>query len=105
LINPRPFTQTDAHCQIESSLRFVLFLRGIITSGFDADGIQDEYDINKMLRVEQCTEPLINLFGKDLIFDLKGLLVSRFGSNLRNDMAHGLIDYSGFYTPDACYGL
>ena len=31
------------------------------------------------------------LLGEDLVFDLQGLLVERFGVNLRNRMAHGLM--------------
>ncbi len=34
---------------------------------------------------------------------MRGLLVERFGANLRNDMAHGLLDHDSFYLPSACY--
>ncbi len=43
--------------------------------GFNANHIQGEYDINKWLRLEQYTEPLTKIFGKDLLFDLKELLL------------------------------
>jgi len=89
--------------QIESSLRFVLAQIGVITSAIDDDGVQDEYNINRMLSSETCTGPLTQLFGEDLMFDLRGLLVERFGANLRNTLAHGLIDHDVFYSADVCY--
>ena len=33
----------------------------------------------------------------------QGLLVERFGANLRNLVAHGLIPHNGFYTHQASY--
>jgi len=38
-----------------------------------------------------------------MVFDLRGLLIERYGSNLRNDMAHGLLDYEAFYSGPAIY--
>jgi hypothetical protein len=37
------------------------------------------------------------------MFDLRGLLVEKFGSNMRNELAHGLLDLDGFKGPDAEY--
>lgn len=75
--------------QIENSIRYLLQQRGVITSGLNSQGIQEEYDLNKLLyKVPEVEE----LFGKDLLFDLQGLLVDRFGSNLRNLLAHGILN-------------
>ena len=35
------------------------------------------------------------------VFDLRGLLTSKFGCNLRNEIAHGLADEGAFHTPFA----
>ncbi len=43
------------------------------------------------------------MLGEDIVFDLRGLLVERFGSNLRNEGAHGLMDYEEFLAPQAIY--
>lgn len=89
--------------QLEASLRYVLAQRGILTSKIKDEGIQEAYNMNRLLTNPICSEPLTTIFGEDLIFDMRGLLVERFGANLRNDMAHGLIDYDYFDTPQARY--
>jgi len=71
--------------QLEESVRCVLWQSGIITSGFDDEGIQEEYNLNRMLTESTYADPLNKMFGEDLIFDMRGLLVERFGANLRNE--------------------
>ena len=78
--------------QLENSIRFVLYNNGTITSGFDQYGIQNEFDINSTLIMKELT----SIIPEDIIFDLRGLLIERNGSNLRNRMAHGLIDYEEY---------
>lgn len=93
---------TAAHLlipQIEHSIRFVLNSREVITSGLDARLIQDEVDLNELLYLPVVKE----ILGEDITFDLQGLLVERFGSNLRNRLAHGLISHNGFYTWEVTY--
>jgi hypothetical protein len=85
--------------QIENSIRYLLHQCGVITSKNTSKGIQDEYDLNTTLYLIE----LENILGKDLCFDLQGLLVNRFGTNLRNRMAHGLIDYNGFFSSHSSY--
>ncbi len=85
--------------QIEHSLRYVFQQHNVLTSGIDSQGIQDERDLNTTLYMPEAVE----IFGEDLVFDLQGLLVARFGSNLRNRMVHGLLDYAAFYTPQIAY--
>lgn len=78
--------------QIENSIRFLLYKREIITSSLDVYGIQDELNLNSTLRIQRFTEPLSEILGEDTVFDLRGLLIEAYGSNLRNKMAHGLLD-------------
>ena len=85
--------------QIENSIRYLLHQCGVITSKNTSQGIQDEYDLNTTLYLIE----LENIIGKDLCFDLQGLLTNRFGTNLRNRMAHGLIDYNDFFSSHSCY--
>jgi hypothetical protein len=80
--------------QIEHTMRYILAQKGVITSGIDSDGVQNEYDLNKTLynpEIKKC-------FGEDVSFDLKGLLVESAGANLRNRMAHGLMSHDSFYS-------
>src|SRR5207253_8393936 len=74
--------------QIENSIRHVLALHGAITSGFSRQDIQNHYDLNRVLTDAGLEEKLTKIFGEDLVFELKGLLVQHFGANLRNEIAH-----------------
>jgi hypothetical protein len=85
--------------QLENSVRYLLNQRGVVTSTFDDKGIQNEKDLNTLLYSDEVKE----IFSEDILFDLQGLLIHRFGSNLRNRMAHGLIDDDEFYSLDLSY--
>ena len=84
-------------------MRYILEQVGVSASGLDSKGIQDEFSLNTTLKEPRFSEPLSKVFGEDLIFDLRGLLIERFGANLRNDMAHGLIGTNFFYSENGCY--
>jgi hypothetical protein len=89
--------------QIENSIRYLLQEhQGVRTSGLDNNGIQNEYHLSTTLYPSQCPE-ITSIFDEDTLFDLQGLLVEDSGSNLRNRMAHGLIDDSGFLHPLMSY--
>jgi len=77
--------------QLENSLRYLLKQHGFIAS--NPDVIQDDYLLNKVLYSHDLTEVLT----EDIIFIIKGLLVERMGSNIRNEICHGLFDYSQFF--------
>jgi hypothetical protein len=85
--------------QIENSIRYVLNNEGVITTSLSSEGIQEEIDINRLLDFPE----LVPVFGEDLIFDLKGLLISRFGDNLRNKLAHGLLSSYDFSSSAMIY--
>lgn len=85
--------------QIEASLRHVLQKRGVITSTKESDGTQKERDINQLLWLPEVEQFL----GEDVLFDLRGILIEKFGCNLRNDLAHGLIHEGHFYQPVSEY--
>jgi hypothetical protein len=87
--------------QVENSLRYILEQHGYIVSGLDKNQIQDEYPLSKMLH-EHRSE-LQEILGEDLLFDLEGLLTERFGSNLRNLVAHGLLDGYEFTSRQMLY--
>ena len=73
--------------QIENSVRHLLWQKGFIPSGYK-NGIQNEHDLNKTLYRPEIE----TIFDEDTLFTLKCLLVEHSGCNLRNRMAHGLID-------------
>jgi hypothetical protein len=85
--------------QIENSIRHIMWQRGIITSGLDDNGIQNEHSLNSTLYRSE----IASIFDENTLFDLKCLLVEHAGSNLRNRMAHGLISDSEFTSPLMSY--
>jgi len=85
--------------QIENSIRYILNNQGVVTTSLSSEGIQEEIDINRLLDFKE----LIPILGEDLIFDLKGLLISRFGDNLRNKIAHGLLSSKDFSSSAMIY--
>lgn len=85
--------------QVEHSIREIFTAHGVITSKLESDATQDERDLGWML-----THPkMAKIFGEGMAFDLRGLLVERFGLNLRNDIAHGLLAEQQMLTPGAIY--
>ncbi len=85
--------------QIENSVRYIMWQRGIITSGLDNSGIQNEHNLNSTLYRPE----IVSIFDENTLFDLKCLLVEHAGSNLRNRMAHGLISDGEFRSPLMSY--
>lgn len=93
---------TSAHLlipQLENSIRHILYESGQIVSGIDSEGVQDEKNLNSLLFIPEFEE----LISEDIAFDLQGLLVERFGSNLRNRLAHGLMSYDSFFSYELIY--
>lgn len=93
---------TAAHLlvpQVENSLREILRQSGETVVGLDKFGIQDVIDLNEILD----HPALPSILGEDLVFDLKGLLVSRAGANFRNNLSHGLLDYASSMSMAAAY--
>jgi hypothetical protein len=90
--------------QIENSIRELFKQRGLVTSKLES-GVQEERDLNALLLLAPFREAALGIFGEDLAFDLQGLLVERFGANLRNKFAHGLLEEDDFSAqrPQAIY--
>lgn len=84
--------------QLEASIREVLQQLGAITSGM-RDGIQAEKDLKQLMEMPEFTR----FFGPNITFDLRGIMIERFGHNLRNEFAHGLLPEGGFYHPSSVY--
>lgn len=85
--------------QLENSMRHILKLNGFIPSSLSSRMIQDEYTLNKVLELPDLKQILT----EDIVFALKGLLVERMGSNSRNDVCHGLLDYNQLFSGQLLY--
>jgi hypothetical protein len=74
--------------QFEHAVRELFFRRGIVTATLPSSGAQNEHDLNALLKHPRATE----IFDEELVFDLRVLLIEKAGANLRNSIAHGLLD-------------
>ena len=57
-------------------------------STLPSSGEQNEKDLVKLLDLKEAVE----LLGENEVVELKSLLVEKAGANLRNRLAHGLLD-------------
>lgn len=73
--------------QIEHALRVLFEAKGVITSGLQRER-QHEFDLNKLLSMAEANE----ILGVDARLDLAACLAHPLGANLRNYMAHGLLE-------------
>lgn len=85
--------------QMEHLVRVHLKQAGATTTNIDKDGIQNENGMSTLMELPET----VQVFGKDLAFELNSLFCDAFGPNLRNELAHGLLDEDGFNTPFAIY--
>ena len=85
--------------QIEHMVRVHLKEAGAQTTNLDKDGIENENGMNTLMDMPEAEQ----VFGKDLAFELKSLFCDAFGPNLRNELAHGLLDEDECRSPFAIY--
>lgn len=85
--------------QIEHMVRFHLKNAGVKTTNLDIDGIENENGLSTLMGLPE-TE---TVFGKDLSFEIKALFCDALGPNLRNELAHGLLDDDSFQSIHAYY--
>lgn len=85
--------------QIEHLVRVHLKQAGAKTTNLDKDGIQNENGLSTLMDLPEAEQ----VFGKDLVFEFKALLCDAFGPNMRNELAHGLLEEDGFHSHFAIY--
>lgn len=85
--------------QIEHLVRIHLKEAGAKTTNLDKDGIENENGLSTLMELPETER----VFGKDLAFELNSLFCDAFGPNLRNELAHGLLDEDGCHSPFAIY--
>lgn len=85
--------------QIEHMVRFHLKQAGVQTTNLDNDGIEQENGLSSLMNLPQAEK----IFGEDLSFEIKALFCDPFGPNLRNELAHGLLDDRKCWSVHAVY--
>jgi hypothetical protein len=85
--------------QIEHMVRTLLKLMNVKTTNLDRNGIENENGLSTLIDLPETKD----ILGEDLVFKFKALFCSSLGANLRNELAHGLIDEDACYSPYAIY--
>ena len=85
--------------QIEHMVRYHLKQAEVQTATLDSNGIENENGLSTLMDLPQAEE----IFGADLSFEIKALFCGPFGPNLRNELAHGLLDDGACYSSGAIY--
>ena len=80
--------------QIENSLRYVLEQRGVDVTNLESDLTQPVKVLGPLFGLPEMK----TIFGEDLCFELRGLLIEKTGYSFRNRIAHG------FVGEGECYG-
>ena len=86
--------------QIENMVRFHLKNAGVTTTTLDSEGIEMEVGLSKLMEFPDNEI----IWGKDMFFELKSMFCDPIGPNLRNELAHGLVDDSVCHSVPAAYG-
>jgi hypothetical protein len=72
--------------QFESAFRSFFEYYGCPTTSVTANASQKEQTLGEFL-----TEDFVTILSEDYLFSIKQIMVARFGLNLRNKIAHGLV--------------
>ena len=85
--------------QIEHMVRTHLKAAGVNTTNLDPNGVETENGLSTLI-----DQPAVSkIFGDDLVFEIRALFCDQFGPNLRNNVAHGLLDDQQAFSCDAIY--
>jgi hypothetical protein len=74
--------------RIEALVRYHLANSGESTSTIDSDGFENEVGLSALMK----NELIVEILSPDVAFEIRALLCGPMGPNVRNDVAHGLVD-------------
>lgn len=81
--------------QFEDLLRRQFQAFGFKTTTVSPEGVQEEYDLNRLLRDPNAEA----LLGKDILWEMRSSLIEKSGWNVRNRVCHGLTEAEDFDKP------
>jgi len=85
--------------QLEHLIRAMLKSRGAYTLFVDDQGVESEKSLSALLDLAEAAETL----GAGMVMEFRALLVQPGAANLRNDIAHGLMDDAAGWSYSAAY--
>ena len=80
-------------------MRVPLKAAGVSTSHLDQYGIESEKGLSNLMDLPQTKV----IFGEDLTYEIKALFCDQMGPNLRNNIAHGLLNDQEANSVDVVY--
>ena len=87
--------------QIENSVRLVFGINKLKITSVSPDGTQEERDLNTLIKDPNAEK----IFGKDLVWEMRSLLIEKSGPNLRNRLCHGLMSSEDLNSTSALFLL
>ncbi|WP_345829882.1 DUF4209 domain-containing protein [Erwinia sp. HDF1-3R] len=85
--------------QVENMVRYHLKHAGARTTHLDEHGVQTENGISTLIDQPEAEK----VFGRDVVFEIKALYCTAMGPNLRNKLAHGLLNDTDCQSIEAIY--
>jgi len=85
--------------QIEHMIRTHLKAAGVKTTTLDKAGIENESGLSTLMDLPEVAK----IFGGDIAFEIRALFCDPLGQNLRNELAHGLLDDDDCQSPYVVY--
>lgn len=85
--------------QVEHMVRHHLKNVGAKTSTLDSCRIETENGLSTLVALPEMQ----NVFGEDVVFEIRALFCDPKGTNFRNDIAHGLVEYADCNSLNAVY--
>lgn len=85
--------------QLEYMVRHHLKANGAITTTLDAAGIENVNGLSTLVNLPQ----MLDVFGPDQTFEIRANFCDPFGPNIRNEVAHGLMDWRACQSPSSIY--
>ena len=80
-------------------VRHQLKMNQVTTTSIDREGIETENGLSTLVDLPEVKA----IFGEDVTFELKALFCSPYGANLRNEVAHGLIEEDQCFSAHSVY--
>jgi hypothetical protein len=85
--------------QLEQVVRVMLRRNDVHTLFVDEHGVESEKSLNALLDMPETDA----IFGSGMVMEMKAMLVVQGGPNLRNDVAHGLLNDRSAWSYSALY--
>lgn len=85
--------------QVENLVRYHLQVAKAKTTTVDSDGIETVNSLNSLVKLQEMHE----VFGANITFEIRALFCEPTGPNIRNEIAHGLVEPLRFTSHSSVY--